>query len=205
VWTCSIFFLILTLTSATGFGQATRADPSRRADVYAIYSLMLANPQTSHGSDDNEIYLIADTTLPGVPEIPCVRPPSGEESRFAEVMTDFDQRKNTPVRLEPAFQITKPFRLMNRDEVAGFERRRFSLLPPDSNLKATDLFRLTDVYFSRDRSLALTAISTWCGGLCSLYQWKVFERSKEGTWEEKNWVACITVAWRFRRNWKPDS
>jgi hypothetical protein len=28
-------------------------DPARRADVYATYSLMLTNPVTSHGPDDN--------------------------------------------------------------------------------------------------------------------------------------------------------
>jgi hypothetical protein len=184
-----------TLISATGVAQVTRTDADRRADIYAIYSLMLTNPQTSHGPDDNEIYLISDTTAPGQPEVPCVHPPSGEESRFAEVMADFNQRRNVPAKLEPAFQISKPFRLLSPDEVAEFEKRHFAA--PSSGPKATDLFRLTDVYFSRDRSLALTAISTWCGGLCGLYLWKVFEKSKEGSWEERKWATCITIARRY--------
>jgi hypothetical protein len=158
---------------------------------------MLTNPQTSHGPDDNEIYLIADTTARGVPEVPCAFPPSGEESRFAEVLADFTRRKNTPAKLEPAFRIGKPFRLLNRDEVAEFEGRHLSGSPIGSNPKATDLFRLTDVYFSQDRTLALAEISTWCGGLCGLWQWKVFEKSKEGTWDERKWAACTTIARLF--------
>jgi len=194
---CLAVAVVLTLILAAGFAQVTATDPSRRADVYVIYSLMLPNPKTSHGPDDNEIYLIADTTAPGVPEVPCVRPPSGEESRFADVLAGFNRQKNAPSKLEPAFRIGKPFRLLNRDEVAEFEGRRLSRSPAGSNLKATDLFRLTDVYFNQDRTLALTAISTWCGGLCGLWQWRVFEKLKEGMWEERKWVACTTVARLF--------
>ena len=48
--------LAVTCLTAHGFQQ----DTGREKDVYAIYSLMLTNPQTSHGADDNKLYLIAE-------------------------------------------------------------------------------------------------------------------------------------------------
>ena len=92
------------------YGPAQPTASERKSEVYAIYSLMVTNPQTSHGADNNEIYLIADTIVPGVPDIPCVSPPADERQRFSEVMADFNQRKGVHLKLEPAFQITKPFR-----------------------------------------------------------------------------------------------
>jgi hypothetical protein len=44
--------------------QAGSADPEREKDVYAIYSLMLTNPRTSDGVDNNERRLIAMNTKP---------------------------------------------------------------------------------------------------------------------------------------------
>jgi hypothetical protein len=184
---------LFTLTIA--FAQEEPSYTQRIADIYAIYSLMLTHPETSHGPDENEVYLIADTTVPGTPKDPCVRPPSGQEGRFAEVMEDFRYRRDTPAQLEPRFQIIKPFRLLNPEEVAQFIRRQFPGGPSASHPKVTDLFRLSDVYFNGDRTLALTAISTYCGDLCALYKWKVFEKSKDGVWEEKrNWVTCLTMS-----------
>jgi hypothetical protein len=181
------------------YSSAQTSTAERKSDVYAIYSLMLTNPQTSHGPDDNEVYLIADTTVPGVPSVPCVRPPAEEEQRFAEVIADFNQRKDAHPKLEPAFQITKPFRLLTPEEVDSFVKRdRTKVIALGS--KAPDLFRLTDVYFDRNRTLALTAISTWCGGLCGLFQWKVFEKSISGQWQENKWITCTTIASMNRRN-----
>ncbi len=167
-------------------------DPARRADVYSIYSLMFTNPATSHGPDDNEIYLIEDTTVPGNPQQPCVRPPDAEASRFAEVMSDFTRHQSTRVKLESAFQVAKPFRLLNAGD-AGTLYRNPAGLPRDLKPHATDLFRLSDVYFNANRTLALTAISTWCGGVCGLFQWKVFEKSAD-KWEEQNWITCSAIA-----------
>jgi len=186
---CAVFFACAA-ASAFQPGDAPSADAARRADVYAIYSLLLANPQTSHGPDDNQIYFIADTTVPGTPREPCVRAPAEAAARFAEVMADYERRKDTPSTLERAFQISKPYRLLKGDGVEEFVATQRDPRAP----KVTDLFRLTDVYFDRNRTLALTAISTWCGSLCAMYQWKVLERTAEGQWQEMPWVGCFTVA-----------
>src|SRR5260370_22314708 len=76
--------LIIGCAAASGFQQTTNAtaDFERRADIYAIYSLMMTEPKTTHGPDNNEIYLIRDTTVPGTPPEPCVRvPPACWEER----------------------------------------------------------------------------------------------------------------------------
>jgi hypothetical protein len=50
------------------------------------------------------------------------------------------------------------------------------------------------VYFNSAHTLALTAISTWCGSLCALYQWKVLEKVGTDGWVERQWVGCISIA-----------
>jgi hypothetical protein len=56
--------------------------------------------------------------------------------------------------------------------------------------KSKDLFYLGDVYFNKSHTLALTAISTYCGPLCGQWLWKIFEKSSTGQWESRPWVGC---------------
>jgi hypothetical protein len=189
------------LIAAVGYGypqDAGSADSEREKDVYAIYSLLLTNPKTSHGPDDNERYLIAPTTIPGAPRIPCVRPPKERDADFREVLEDYDRRKATQPQLKPMISIPKPYVILADDEVKAFieERgmQRRSQKPRDERfLGVTDLFRLSDVYFNPSRTLALTEISTYCGGLCGLMEWKVFEKV-DGKWEPRQWVTCGTIS-----------
>jgi len=68
------FVLLIFSILPPAFPQdASSANSEREKDVYAIYSSMLTNPRTSHGPDNNERYLIAPTTMPGVPPIPSDR------------------------------------------------------------------------------------------------------------------------------------
>jgi hypothetical protein len=191
--------LILTCVAASGFqnGGDSLSDASRRADVYAIYSLLLANAPLSHPGD-NQVYLVAGTTVPGVPREPCVRPPDEYAAGFAEIMADYDKRKNVAVILQPAFQLDKPYRLLNTEEVKEFielHRLRPGPRPKPRELfeKSKDLFYLTNVFFNQSRTLALTAIRSYCGQLCGRADWKVFEKAKNGRWEERHWIACSTM------------
>jgi hypothetical protein len=192
------YLLLLIGAIATSFPQdAASTDPERDKDVYTIYSLLLTNPKTSHGSDDNERYLIAPTTIPGYPSIPCVRPPKERNGDFAEVWAEYQRRKTIPTELKPMFSIPKQYVLLTDDEVKGFidERGiRRSQKPPDERFRGvSDLFRLTDVYFNPRRTLALTAISTYCGGTCGMAEWKVFEKL-DGKWEPLQWVVCSSIS-----------
>jgi hypothetical protein len=59
----------------------------------------------------------------------------------------------------------------------------------------TDIFTFSDVYFSKNGRLALTALSSWCSGLCGQHQWKVFEKLSTGEWREQpSWVRCFTIS-----------
>ena len=194
------FFIIACATVAPGLQDPANSPISEREkQVYAIYSLMLTNPNTSHGPDDNERYMIAALTAPGPGNpAPCALPPKDREAVFREVLADYERRKDKPRELKAAFSIRKPYSLLNPDEVKAF----MAVAVPTSGAKprdksfrgVTDLFMLSDVYFNQRQTLALTAIASWCGGLCALYQWKVFEKSSTGKWEEKPWVKCVTIA-----------
>jgi hypothetical protein len=193
------FSLLTICTTAHGFQQNTRsADSDREKDVYAIYSQMLTNLTTSHGPYTSDRYLIAVTTSPGRPEVPCVRPPKEREAEFQEVLADFESRKAKPRQLTQSFSISKPYALLTPDEVKDFISTRFPRPIVGTNDErfrgVSDLITLSDVYFNQRGTLALTAISTWCGGLCASYQWKVFEKADRGQWEERRWVSCMTVA-----------
>ncbi|MBI2680905.1 MAG: hypothetical protein HYX25_07870 [Candidatus Solibacter usitatus] len=179
---------------ANGF----QAPTAQRADVYAIYSRLMTNPRTSYGADKNEIYLIADTTVPGTPEEPCVRFPAEYRRDFDEIMSGFNRGSGERVKLEPAFHITKPYVLLDGSAVKEFVELFSSPRVPETRRKvfkkATDLFRLTDVYFNRDRTIALTAISTHCGLLCGRADWRVLGGARNGQWEERPWVTCDTIS-----------
>ena len=195
------FLLLAICTAAPSFQQGT----DREQDVYAIYSLMLTNPQTSHGPDDNKFYLIAGTTAPGVPKRPCIAPPKEREADrgadFREALADFNQRGATQRQLSRAFSIQKPYVLLNAEEVREFQELHTIPKPagaPAGRFQgATDLFTLSDVYFNQSGTLALTAISSWCGITCGLYSWMVFERPVGGTWKDTQWPACLTIAERW--------
>src|SRR5438876_12413537 len=73
-----------------------------------------------------------------------------------------------------------PPNLLNADDVVSHKSR--------------DLFWLGDVYFNQSHTLALTAISTYCGPLCGQTLWKIFEKSSTGQWEERPWVVCSAVS-----------
>jgi hypothetical protein len=175
----------------------------KEKDVYDIYSLLLDRPktshETSHGPSNAPRILIARTTVPGVPKDPCVTPPKERDAEFQEVLADFRARSATQRKLRPAFTLAKPYFLLGPEEVAAFEKDRGWPKPPgaarDPRFEGVaDLFRLSEVYFNQPRTLALTAVATWCGGLCGLMRWVALEKQKDGKWEELPWVGCTTIA-----------
>jgi hypothetical protein len=169
---------------ACGFQQT-----GLQKDTYDIYSLLFTNTQTSHGADNNPVYLIADTTVPGTPAEPCVAPPADWKEKFAEVMADFARRKDERTRLVRQFNIAKPYRLVDSAEA----RRALSLSL--SAHEETYWFSVGNVYFDRGRTIALTYLSSVCGGLCGTFRWRVFVRDPAGRWSDRSsWVNCVTMA-----------
>jgi len=130
----------LIILSALPYGVSQTVDSTeseRDKDTYAIYSMVLAHLETSHGPDDNERYLIeATTSASGLPEEPCVNPPKEREADFREVLLDYERRKATPRRLKPVFSISKPFALLSVSEASErtqlHQQRQCSLKSPVS-------------------------------------------------------------------------
>jgi hypothetical protein len=189
--------LSATMAALTFENQAP--DTAREADVYRIYSQMMTSPRTSHGPDTNARYLIAETTRWG-PQPLCVKPPTDREADFNEVLDDFAIRKANPKVLQRLLRLAKPYELLNSEQVGAFQKSR-GLPPKPGDPKplaifegVTDVFTLSDVYFSKNGKLAMTGVSTWCGGDCGLDQWKVYEKLQSGEWKERPWTTCIGFA-----------
>jgi hypothetical protein len=189
-------------------GVAVGADAEREKDVYDIFSLMLNDPHTGHWADNSARYLISETTGRGMPRDPCVTPPKERGAEYREVLTDFERRKDEPRKLERKLELPKPYLLLSADDVKKFRGLRLTVRlnePPEVDERfrgVVDLFTLTDVYFNPKGTLALTAIESWCGGLCALWQWKVFEKSESGEWHELQWQVCTVVS--ENRVWHTD-
>jgi hypothetical protein len=64
--------------------QAGSNDPGWEKDVYAIYSLMLTNPRTSHGVGNNKRPIAMNTKPPSVQRL-CMRSPKTRKQSFAHV------------------------------------------------------------------------------------------------------------------------
>lgn len=175
----------------------------REKDCYAIYSLMMTNPETQSRTDGNDRYLIAAITGPGVPARPCVQAPAGREADLQEVLADFESRKAVPRHLKSSFSSNKPYLLLSGEDVDAFmkaKRNRSNQEPGRAEFKGvTDLFTLTDVYFNQRGTVAFSGLSSWCGDSCALWRWRVFEKAG-GKWEEQKlfyfnepgrWLGCL--------------
>ena len=171
---------------------------SAAGNAYAIYSLMMINPQTSHAPYDEETFLMASTTERPYPRTPCVAVPPEYQSSFQEILADYGIRENTPATLIRALNIPKPYRLLTAEEAQEFVEIRSLRPTPYPNAKeflqrAHDLYQFGDVYFIAARTVALTSLSIYCGSLCGRSDWKVFVKTETGRWEERRWVTCNTV------------
>src|SRR5207253_5118333 len=101
-------------------------------------------------------YLIAEMTRPADPPPlgPCVQVPQKYEQAYREILDEYNRRQDKPAKLERAFNITKPYQLLNADEVQQFVEihslRQTPYPNPNPLLeKTSDVFRLGDVYFDQ--------------------------------------------------------
>jgi hypothetical protein len=192
-------FLLFVVAFATCVGASTlkgevqqvanssSEDAGRRQDTYAVYSQIMSNPPTSFKDDTNTTYAIQAMSMPqasksaqqtgGIFELlakfgdPCVEPPLQYESRWKEVVTEYDAGSPS-VPLERSLSIAKPYVFLTPDL-------------DSTKLKGVrDIFRLTNVFFNKDRTLALAGVGTsGCGTLCGHFQWLIFEKTSGGGWK----------------------
>jgi len=175
--------------------MAAQSNPTA-VDTYAIYSKIMSAPPVGFG---NERYAIAATTRIPMGGNVCIEPPASYSDRWDQVLEDFNARRNAPATLERLLTVSTPYTFITPDEESAFKSVRGGGLPRRTHPETTPapapspktlgpkfegvttIFYLGDVYFSRDRTLALTGIGMWCGGLCGSVQWMIYERL-DATW-----------------------
>ena len=172
-----------------------RAESRDSAETYAVYSAILMIPPLSH-LDQSKRYGIVETTLTahdriGAPHRACSAIPQVSSESLAQIDSDFEQHKNTAVRLKRAFSLPKPYVLLTSKQAEEFEERQGSpkmetdppSLPPDPFPGIQDLVRVSDVYFDGAHRTAMVYVSAWCGLLCGLWGWHVLQKNSRGDWE----------------------
>jgi hypothetical protein len=174
--------LIITLFVAAPMAQI---DADRRQDISAIYSEVMTS-----GNPVNAV--AAQTAIPkvGATEMPlqgCVTLPPARAAEWAEILEEFDANKPGTGTIPPDLKLRRPYVLLNNDEVQEFRRSK-------SNPKfrgATDLFQFTDVYFSKNRTIAVVFVYAWSGPLAATWKWFALERTAAGKWEKRpQWAHC---------------
>jgi hypothetical protein len=61
------------------------------------------------------------------------------------------------------------------------------VLGPPSNPEfqgSKDLFLVSNVYFNRNRSLAIVFVNKWSSPLAASWRWVVFQKTANGVWQE---------------------
>jgi hypothetical protein len=120
------------------------------------------------------------------------------------VLADFRARPHSPVALVADLKISKPYIFVTTEEREAFVATRPGppLRNPPASLPSvpprlegvTHIITLYDVYFDKDRTLALTGIQNYCGPLCAKAQWKIYEK-RNGAWSEVRPASmCMVIA-----------
>jgi hypothetical protein len=179
--------ILLVVVSVAAAHPQTAGD-SQQADVYAIYSALMSDPPMG---SQNPTYAILALTRPviGGPGQPCLTPRPEQAARWVEVVADYNARLARPPTLVRQLNIAKPYILLSQEDAAAFGAWHPGLRPPPKDPPpppppldpkfdgVTSIFALSDVWFSKDRTLALTGITNF-----SRSQWMLFERSADGRW-----------------------
>jgi hypothetical protein len=173
------------------------------AEIYAIYSAVIDQLKLSHKNTATK-YLIENSTgfAPDPSPAGCVTPPAAYRRSYDEVLAVFATHKSDSFRLERKFTISKPYEILDPAEAKHFVQMTWNLSPLDRPRDevdkfrgATDILRLGNIYFNRDKTFAMVRTGAWCGGLCGLWVWRILEKKEDG-WHELEWGGCIMVASR---------
>lgn len=195
--------------------------PAERVeDSYSIYSQLLPGNQIEWGNVPRTQWLIEDATKAVAIDSPCtsgetmvgsmnphqsVKAPEARRAEFAEVLSDFDAHCHDVFRLEASkFRLDLPIQMMNEDARGRYVQGVVHYMPPTNDIMrapatpnefkgAAGMHSFTAVYFNRVRTLAMTEIGMYCGGLCGMWRWVVLEK-KNGQWQVLPWVHGYTIS-----------
>jgi hypothetical protein len=197
-----LFFL--TVMSSTAVAQTS--------DAYAIYSALIATSPVARSGPgnvptDDQVYLIDATTItdrtgfgpPGGRSFftaeSCLKVPPLDDAGFREILSDYNLRKSTPAVLKRMFTFPKPYQLLTTVEADRFLREAVDATPPANRnpfyQKSRRVFRLGDVYFNKDRTLAVVFFSVYTTPAAGSGSWRAFRKAANGQWQTNNsWATC---------------
>ena len=187
---------------AGAFQQNPPAEAQRHQDVYAIYSAMMSYPPSLIYKNDDilaTVLAIESVTTPAMLNTPCITPPPALADRWTEVLADFNARKDSPRTLERDLKILNPYVYLKPDELSNYVNPQKTPLAEalaETEVKdRKEVFTLSDVYFNKDRTLALSGVRVRCGTMCFSSQWRIYEKQSNGEWSQVRPQAnCYQVA-----------
>ena len=155
--------------------------PSRAADSYAIYSLLLPGARFDHISPRNvRQWDLADTTInisdmnPAIPPRGQLKAPPDNVEAFDEAARDFEARKYERFRLNSDDRhLSHAYPYINEQRVKDLRR---------SASTGSGITYFSAVYFNNAQTAALVYVNVWCANLCSAGEWVYLE--KQG----RDWV-----------------
>jgi hypothetical protein len=133
------------------------------------------------------------------PNTACAGIPEVSSEILAQIFSDFEQHKNTPVRLKRALSLSKPYIFLSPQQAGEFESlNQFAKIQTDPPSIPTvnpysgahDLIWLSDVFLDQSKRVAMVYVSARCGGLCGLWGWHILEKSSSGRWREIPTARC---------------
>jgi hypothetical protein len=174
--------------------------PGERApDSYSVYAAALRNAIWNH-PDETNTYFISDRTGQTYNVgVECVHAPEGDTSALSQAVADFRAQQGKVYQLRDEFNFKeRKLRLLTPREENPLQKRLSGLSPAapisaTSLKEATDVIRLSNIGFSRDRSLAIVAVSNYCGSLCGGEKWHIFKRDGNG-WVEREFDGCTAIS-----------
>jgi hypothetical protein len=187
----------ITLLLSMALLQQPTTGNDRQQDVYAVYSVLVTSPDS--------IYLIQSTTLRYVdPTSGCIQAPPQERTDLAEIQADYELRKDATPALTRDLRLSKPYQFLGSAEVEKFLKDaleatpqilpRGGTAPPNPNPlfpQAKRVFRLGDVYFNKNGTMALVYSGVYETTMDYFAGWKAFRKSADGKWsEDRSWRTC---------------
>lgn len=161
--------------------------PSRAADSYAIYSLLMPGSLISSlSSESGSRWAIAEVTVnaadrnPAVPPHGQLKPPADNPRGFREAVADYEANRNVRVRLNRKdFALNHPFLLLSSDEINAVRARKPEDIP--------GITFFSEVYFDAKHTAALVYMNSWCANLCAAGTWVYLEK-RNGHWVRQSGI-----------------
>lgn len=174
-----------TSTQPPQSGALAPIPPSRAADSYAIYSLLLPGaPADKIANTPSQDWSIADSTVnitdmnPAVLPDAQLKPPPNNVKAFNEAVHDFNVRRYERFRLQSDKFRPRRFPLINQQQIDALRH-------PGSG--TAGVVFLSAVYFNNTQTAALVYVNEWCANLCAAGQWVYLEKHN-GQWVRRSGI-----------------